>query len=278
MIVRASLFMVGPEYWPIMRVVQRVLTWDGCLNVRDLGGLPISGGGHTRQGVLIRADSLDRLSAQGLETVGTAGVARIVDLRSPWELPADPHPFHGDRMYRQVCFIDETRDHERDREAEHTLADLYRGSLDRNGHQVAAAVAEIVDATEGAVIVHCSAGKDRTGMLVAVLLDAVGVLRTAIAEDYAASESAVRAMDAARPMDPGDKAQGMRRPQMRTAWPETILETLDHLDSRYGGSTGYLTMNGVTASQLESLRTRLAPALVHRKAISQRHVSDQRCE
>jgi protein-tyrosine phosphatase len=265
MIVRASLFTVGPKYWPIMRVVQRVLTWDGCLNVRDLGGLPISGGGHTRQGVLIRADTLDRLSAQGLEAVRTGGVARIVDLRSPWELPADPHPFHGDRMYRQVCFIDETRDHERDREAEHTLADLYRGSLDRNGRRVAAAVAEIVDVTEGAVIVHCSAGKDRTGMLVAVLLDAVGVLRTAIAGDYAASESAVRAMDAARPMDLAGEAQGMRRPQMRSAWPETILETLDHVDSQYGGSTGYLTMNGVTASQLQALRSRLTRACAEQR-------------
>ncbi|MGW5366549.1 tyrosine-protein phosphatase [Actinopolymorpha pittospori] len=241
-----------------MRVPQRVLTWDGCLNVRDLGGLPTSGGGHTRHGVLIRADSLDRLSGPGLKTVRACGMARIVDLRSPWEMPPDPHPFHGDQLYRQVCFIDETRDHERNRELEHTLADLYRGSLDRNGRRVAAAVAAIVDMSEGPVTVHCSAGKDRTGMLVAVVLDAVGVLRTAIAEDYAASEPAMRAMDAERPMD-GSETQGIRRPWMRSARPETILETLEHLDNQHGGSANYLTSNGVTATQLHTLRGRLAP-------------------
>jgi protein-tyrosine phosphatase len=107
--------------------------------------------------------------------------------------------------------------------------------------------------------VHCSAGKDRTGMLVAIILDAVGVLRTAIAEDYAASEPAMRAMDAARPRD-GAEARGMRRPWIRSARPETILETLEHLDSQYGGSANYLRSNGVTGAQLQTLRVRLVPA------------------
>ncbi len=240
-----------------MRVPQRLLTWHGCRNVRDLGGLPMAQGGHTCDGVLIRADSLDRLSGPGLQTAKASGMARIVDLRSAWELPPHPHPFHGDQVYRQVSFIDETRDHERNRETEHTLADLYRGSLDRNGRRVAAAVTEIVAVSEGAVVVHCSAGKDRTGMLVALVLDVVGVLRPAIAADYAASEAAMRALDDERPMD-GGEAEALRRRKMRSARPETILEALEHVDRRYGGSENYLTSNGITSTQLRTLRARLA--------------------
>lgn len=74
----------------------RRLVWPDCRNVRDLGGLPLADGGQTRSGVLIRADTLDRLTPQGLETIRAGGIARIVDLRSPWEMPQQAHPFQND--------------------------------------------------------------------------------------------------------------------------------------------------------------------------------------
>ncbi len=231
---------------------KRALHWRECRNVRDLGGLPASAGGRTRPEVLIRADTLDRLSHQGVMSVKDAGVARIVDLRSPHEISGQEHPFHGDSIYRMVSFIDERRDHERDPEAEQTLADLYRGSVDRNGRRIAAAVTAIASAPDGAVVVHCAAGKDRTGMLVALVLDVVGVPRSVIAEDYAVSEGRLE-----NATSPDDGSRDPKKREMRRARPATILETLDHVDRQHGGAEAYLSASGVSATQIDELRSRL---------------------
>jgi protein-tyrosine phosphatase len=245
-----------------MSVRERVLEWRDCSNVRDLGGLPAAADGRTRRDVLIRADALDRLSDQGVTQVKDRGVTRIVDLRSPGEVTAAGHPFHGDSAYRMVPFIDERRDHERDRNAEHTLADLYRGSLDRNGRCIGAAVSAIATAPDGPVVVHCAAGKDRTGMLVALVLDAVGVPRSVIAEDYAASErgpgaTAAPVPAAGDPQQRRDRQDRVRREWMWMAHQETILETLAHVDTRHDGVHAYLAAGGVSENQIGELRSRL---------------------
>ena len=90
-----------------------------------------------------------------------------------------------------VPWIDPERDHERDPEAESTLADVYRGSLDRNVRRVAAVVRAFLDAPSGPVVLHCAAGKDRTGMAVARLLETAGVPREHVVADYALSEEAL---------------------------------------------------------------------------------------
>lgn len=223
----------------------RRLNWPGCRNVRDVGGLPISAGGKTRSGALIRADSLDRLTSAGVLAVRTCGVGRFLDLRSVWELPAElAHPFHDDPSYRLIPFIDDSRDHERDRAAEQTRADLYRGSVDRNVRQIAAAVVAIADAPRQPVVIHCLSGVDRTGMLTAIILDAVGVDRSAIEADYAASERELGSVTTTTsPLPP--------------SYPGTIVEVLEYLDRMHGGVHAYLERSGVTREQLSMLRERL---------------------
>lgn len=222
----------------------RRLSWPGCLNVRDVGGLPLSSGGKTRSGALIRADCLDRLTAAGVSVVRACGVGRILDLRSVWELPAVPHPFHEDPAYRLIPFIDDDRDHERDRAVERTRADLYRGSVDRNVRQIAAAVAAIANAPRQPVVVHCLSGVDRTGMLVAIVLAVVGVDRAAIEADYAASELELG----------GTSSRSLSMPP---AGAETIRELLEHIDQMHGGVRVYLERGGVTGDQLSALHERL---------------------
>ncbi len=86
---------------------QSSIAWDGCLNTRDLGGLPVAGGAETRANSLIRTDNLTYLSAAGLEAVRQHDISRIIDLRFPGEgasaaTPAVPHPFAGDGTYQSI--------------------------------------------------------------------------------------------------------------------------------------------------------------------------------
>ncbi|GAA4212418.1 tyrosine-protein phosphatase [Actinocatenispora rupis] len=219
------------------------LRWPDCRNVRDVGGLPTVDGRTTRSGRLVRADALDRLNDTGVAAVRAAGTGLVVDLRSPWELPgAAPHPFADDPCFRWIPFIDADRDHERDRASERTRADLYRGSLDRNGRCVAAVVRAIAGAPPGVVVVHCLSGVDRTGMLVALLLDTLGVRRPAIVRDYDRSH---------------DHLDGVDPATVSVPEPGTMADTLRHLDRRWGGSRAYLERHGVTPDQLAALADRL---------------------
>lgn len=214
------------------------LRWPACQNVRDLGGLPTVDGRWVRERALVRADALSRLTADGAKAALDHGVGAVVDLCSPGEL-AGGHPFDAHPGYRAVPFVDAERDRERDKASERDRADLYRGSLDRNGRQVAAAVRAVAAAPPGAVVVHCLSGADRTGMLVALLLDALGVRRDLIANDY---RRTFELLDGPAPE------------------PYTMQETLAHLDERWAGSRGYLHAHRITDAELAALDRRLVGA------------------
>src|SRR5688572_26040256 len=94
---------------------RRALRWSGCRNVRDLGGLPVAGGGLIRSGALIRSDSLDRLDPDGLLAFAEHEVSLILDLRGVEEAATRPHPFVDDPRYRLVPLIDPRRERVRDR-------------------------------------------------------------------------------------------------------------------------------------------------------------------
>ena len=232
------------------------LSWSGCTNVRDLGGLPVAGGGAVHERVLVRADSLTRLDEGGVAAARAYGVACVVDLRAGSEAEADAHPFAADGAYRWVPWIDVDREAERDPSAERDLADLYRGSLDRNVRQVAAAVRAFLDAPPGPVVVHCAAGKDRTGMLVALLLETAGVPREAVVADYAVSAELLGIAEILQGLD-----EDTRRRAEVYAWshPETLAGALEHLDTAYGGVEGYLgDACGLSVAELDAVRRRLA--------------------
>lgn len=222
----------------------RDLDWSGCLNARDVGGLPVRGGGRIRPGALLRTDTLDRLDAGGRAAFADQAVARIVDLRSPWEI-REEHPFAGHPAYRLVPWIDEDRDRERDPVAEVDVHVLYRGSLDRNVVRVGEAVRAVAGGLEGGpVVVHCHAGKDRTGLLVGLLLDLVGVPRGAIAEDYARSGDRLGVEAMIDDLAPGSA----ERADAELAWRTPVSamrEALEHVDREHGGTRAYLRACGV---------------------------------
>ncbi|QNE21609.1 HAD-IA family hydrolase [Kribbella qitaiheensis] len=221
------------------------LDWSGCRNTRDLGGLPTRYGGRTRAGALIRTDSLHLLDPAGRASLAEVGAGLVLDLRADWELD-EPHPLADDPAYRRISWIDPVREPEFVHSPD--LAEVYCGSLGRNRAQIVRILRAVAEApAELPVVVHCRAGKDRTGLLIALLLDLAGVPRDVIAADYAVSEVRL----------------GLEEAELfkRTA-PETILTSLAYVDSEYGGVRAYLAWCGLSAGESHRLAARLVHVLV----------------
>jgi protein tyrosine/serine phosphatase len=252
-----------PVVIEIEREWTRRLAWDGCLNARDLGGYPTGDGGRTRWGAVVRSDSVAALTEAGRQALLDYGVRSMVDLRLPQEVAAHPNPFaepdsHG-VSYANVSFIDPAA--APPEQAVTRMADDYKGMLHRYGQAVAAVMAAIANAPEGGVLVHCAAGKDRTGLIAALLLGLVGVAPETIAADYALTAECLRPRDLEwLEHGPGDRAEREVRLRAYAPTAEVMLEVLDHLTERDGGVEAYLRQAGVAAEDLARLRSRLLAA------------------
>jgi protein-tyrosine phosphatase len=248
----------------IEREWTRRLAWEGVLNARDLGGYPAAGGRETRWGAVVRSDSLGDLTAAGRAALAGYGVRAIVDLRLADEIARHPNPFAtpGDHgvAYTNVSVIDPAGGFP---PGTYTLAENYLWMLDHFGAFIAKAMAAVAGAPEGGVLIHCAAGKDRTGLISALLLGLVGVPVGTIAADYAMTAELLRPRDeawvaAAAPEERAERAALVAR---FTPTAEVMLEVLAGLEERHGGVEGYLLAVGVPRDDLERLRERLlAPA------------------
>lgn len=243
----------------------RRLVWPRCRNVRDLGGLVIKPDQQVRPHALVRSDNLDQLDETGIAAVRSAGVSRIVDLRSTWECQKFPSPFVDDPIWLNV-WLNEPGEPD---QARLPLAQQYGNALDRQQHRMAAAIAAISEAPPGGVVVACHAGRDRTGVVIAFALHLVGVSDEIIAEDYAAPglESTVADTNEGVPPSP-DGDRGLL-PELEDPRGETILATFDDVRLRYGSVRDYLDAGGLSADQYDRLVSRLrepAPGLSRKVA------------
>ena len=233
----------------------RNLTWEGCFNVRDLGGLSTIEGRRTRWGAVVRADSLDRLSAAGWSALKAHGIRTIVDLRNDEELGSDAAP-RPDGLTTVHVPLDDIADTEFwrylwDNELDGTPL-LHRPFLERKPGRCAAAVAAVARAEPGGVVIHCGVGRDRAGIVTLLLLALTGVTPDEIASDYELSNARLRPRWAKL----GEEDQGAwaeeRLGRADTSARALILATLASLDV-----DAYLCAGGLGDDDLSAIRTRL---------------------
>jgi protein-tyrosine phosphatase len=225
---------------------------DGTHNFRDLGGLP-AGGATTRAGVLMRSDALIRLGGSGRAALAERGVRTVLDLREPVERALDPVDLAGSGVeYVEWPLLDGLVDL-------HTpkgLGPLYHDIIERCGERFAGAVGTLARPGALPALVFCSAGKDRTGLLVALWLSAAGVDDDAVVADYArtgeAMRGAFRAAVEARARAAGLSEQALA---VKLGAPADLMrEILATLSARHGGAARYLTDHGLPEDRLAALR------------------------
>jgi protein tyrosine/serine phosphatase len=238
----------------------RVLAWDGCVNVRDLGGLPLEDGGETAYRVVVRSDSVRTLTDAGWEALAAYGVERVVDLRFEEELAEDPpreldvEVVHVPLLGRARAGGFEAKYYSR-LDASDDPVEYYRWSylefLRDFGPNFATAVEALAE-PDGPVVVHCAGGKDRTGLVAALALLLAGVPADAVADDWALSERAWAAHDAEWIASAPDEVERKRRRVWGSAPREAMVDVLAELDART-----YLERAGAAPAALDRLRARL---------------------
>ncbi|MGI8626435.1 MAG: tyrosine-protein phosphatase [Geodermatophilaceae bacterium] len=259
--------------------VRRWVHLDGAVNVRDVGDLPTSDGGTTAPGRLLRADNLQSLTdADVRRLVQDLGVRLVVDLRTGVEVRSEgPGRLSQDDAVAHVHLslfpeggdntdfaADDVLPWQRgDARARATpgqdgAAGYYLGYLRDRPDNIVAALRAITRQVDGAALVHCAAGKDRTGVVIALALSVAGVQREAIIDDYVATADVLPQLVARLEASPtyAEDVSGRSLDSHRpiAANMERFLGTLD---ARYGDPLGWLDEHGFAADEQDALRRRL---------------------
>ena len=234
--------------------------FEGCFNFRDIGGYPATGGRSVRWGQYFRAGRQDRMTAQDLEKVRKLGIATQIDLRKPGEVRDQgrgPVEAMG-AAYHNIAVIPDDGTDQLSRLVGDTgiSGARYLAYLDFGPQSWIRMFAIFAQANSQPILLHCTAGKDRTGVSTAFLLSVLGVDRALIEADYILTNR-----DVARQADfigntTGFPAGMDRDSMMRAAGiPEDAMsDFLDGLQEKYRGPLGYLNSIGITDATMEAVR------------------------
>ena len=267
----------------------RWLRLDGTANTRDLGGLPTTDGGRTVPGRILRSDNLQTLSADDVRRlVDDVGLREVIDLRTTAEILLEGRgPLRGVPavVHRHFTLLPE-RGHLTDvfaveeaegvelpdawgesilprQVAEHDRGEppavrSYLGYLADRPEAVVAALRALAEGGPGASVVHCAAGKDRTGVVCALALAVAGVGNDEIVADYALTAEVIDAI-VARLAATSTYAEDMEKRDVATHTPRaaTMDRVLALLDERWGGPVGWLGQHGFGPAEQAALRARL---------------------
>ena len=231
---------------------ERVLSWDGCVNVRDLGGLPLADGGETAYRVVVRADSLPGLTEAGRRALVDYGVSLVVNLRprreDAEEDPADGLPIPVVRAPMDPREVPAAWDWPSMREAYLALVDRFRDRFAR-------ALTALGNAEPPAAI-HCAGGRDRTGIACGMALWLAGAEPDAIAADHALSDDSWAPFNAEWLSEAPDDGERERRRRISQPAGRTLAEVLEEIEEREG-IRALLVGAGAEEAALDRLTARL---------------------
>ena len=245
---------------------KRHLDLEGSYNVRDVGGYLTTDGRRTRWRTYLRSDSLDRLPPSSQDALLEYGLRTIIDLRMSDAVQNLPNVFEGSTRvayYNQNMLGDgelpqALESPEAGARARYVSA-AYGIWVDHRRERICGTLATLATPGTLPALVHCAGGKDRTGIITALVLGVAGVAAQTIADDYALSGRYLfqRYLDGGEPTDAGTADYTWRDYQRDYCPPEAMLEVLAHLDGKYGGIEQYLLGGGVSEVQLDNLRNAL---------------------
>jgi len=237
---------------------------EGAFNFRDVGGYPAAGGRRTRAGRVYRSDTLAELTDADVDRLHDLGVATVVDLRTGEEVTRDGSnrldPARVATTHLSILATESGESRAAPPE-EDGLAARYLWYLEVGSGAVAEAVRLATDPANYPIVYHCTAGKDRTGVVVALLLSCAGVERPAVVEDYAATEAAMPAILERLRQHPVFGADLANLPADRfTVRAETMAGFLSLVDDHYGGPLGWAASVGFGPDVAEQLAANLLEA------------------
>ncbi|HJW47787.1 MAG TPA: tyrosine-protein phosphatase [Candidatus Limnocylindria bacterium] len=239
--------------------MERHLVWPDLLNARDLGGVVMRSGEDTAWRRVVRADNLNKLAPAGVAALVAYGVKTVIDLRDPFELEKFPNPLAA-APPSGVVFVsmplisaaewEAIKDPER-------ASERYVLTAKLSHHNIARAIAAVADAVPGGVVIHCHAGKERTGIVAALLLSLAGVSDAVVAEDWTSSDAYLQPLYEEWLGDEPDPVIRAKRSEGFVTHAEHIVDVLAHVRRTHGSVDEYLLAGGLRADQLDRARRRL---------------------
>jgi len=247
---------------PLLFDPRRHLPLRGTYNIRDLGGYPTADGRQTKWSTLFRGDGLELVPPDSQAILLDYGLRTVIDLRGTHDKEELPSAFEGSDIvnYHHINLIgNELLETWRDYEVELTgatgLEIIYETMLDGRQEQLQETLAALADGLPA--LVHCAVGKDRTGVVTALVLSLAGVADEIIIEDYALSAHYLHAPFVDSPIAPNDldkDAYTWQDYQAEYCPPEAMRGTLLHIRGKYGDIQKYMHAIGLTDEQIDTLR------------------------
>ncbi len=235
----------------------RHIALEGAVNFRDLGGYETADGRRVRWRTLFRADGLSGLTQTDRGVIRQMGIATVIDLRTSAELEGGRFPVEEIPVdFHHVPLLDTVPDPDSFEVTPGMLAAQYETIAADAAPQIGRILGLVASEEAHPVIIHCTAGKDRTGVLVAVLLGVLGVPDDTIVEDYALSAGAMARLRAKLiERHPEGREVIERADEVFSAAPANITNLLEVLRARYGSITDYARSAGAGPEVVAGLRS-----------------------
>ncbi len=241
---------------------ERILPLAGASNFRDLGGYPTTDGGITRWGQLFRSDTLHELTEADVELLRAVGLASVIDLRTATELERSGRGLLGKEgmayLHASVLREEGGESVAVPAPSDDDQAERYLWYLDVGRRALADALTMVADPGNRPLVFHCAAGKDRTGVLAALILDILGVEHSVIVDDYVITATRLELILDRLRRDPVWGTSVAEIPPGRVlAEGTTMARFLDLLHERHGGARAWALGAGVPARSLHDMAAQL---------------------